>query len=241
MNNFIVQIMKSSEAAQPRQFGSLADRDRIMESSVYYELALNKLDRLSGRLDPGHITDIVGVLADIKPGSMVKYDPELLNATTDLNLSFCWFGYDPGSIDRVAISKDPYIAEELAGLFEDGWRDNDRCRKIGKLLGYPATATDYYLRRRETLEKGCELPMILPKMIEGTVRKAFCQFNLSPEHWPEEVETYVLPLERAVRDLTPETFRIIKEGVNRHRFSGAVLSIVESQTAQLLDDDERVA
>jgi hypothetical protein len=209
-----------------RPYGESAELTWSGEDETDYMLGLENLDRLSCSVPTGDITDIVGVLDRIKPAAMVSYRPELPGALEGLNLSVSLFGYDTGSIDRMTVSKDPHLANELAELFQNGYEADDRCRRIGMLLGYPKSAIDYYLRRRFTIESQGELPMIIPEAIRGTIYKEFCQFNLSLEHWREEIEQYAIPLEKAVRNLTPETYSKICERFQMRKTAGSALGIM---------------
>lgn len=206
------------------------------ENVAHYESALETLDRLSCGVPTGDITDIVGVLSGIKPAAMVEHRPQLIEVAEKFDLSVKFFKYESEPVGGMTISRDPYLAAELAELFQNGWEADDRCRRIGTLLGYPRSATDYYIRRRHTIGKEDELPMILPESIMGTVRKEFCQFNLSPEHWREEIDGYAMPLEKAVRDLTPETFRKMEERVEMRKMTGSALGTMGVRVVSVSED-----
>lgn len=179
------------------------------ERGVDFEKALVGLDQLSDHINISDIVNIVGVEVDIKPSTIVAYKPDLLDAIDDLGLATCLFGYDPDDIDKITVSKNQELAYELAYLFRDKTDLEEDHRRIGELLGYPKTATDYYLERRLTLDRAFDerLPIIKP----AGVKSVFCQFNLSPERWRDEVDEYAAPLESAARGLIPVTFLKIEE------------------------------
>jgi hypothetical protein len=214
------------------RFGQIrqsAETHHARERRTDYEIALDKLDRLSGSINPADIIDTVGVLADIKPASIIDYSPDLLDVLDKLGLSYCELGRCPEAIDDLTLSKDPRISVELATILTDEEASDDKFRRIGTLLGYPESAIEYFIRRSTSIDKDDpdeELPAIIPKAFDGTVHDEFCQFILSPEHWREEVEAYALPLEAAVRDMAPKTFRRIDRAVKTRKVVGSVLGIV---------------
>jgi hypothetical protein len=216
--------MSFSDVELSRQSVWPGQWSQTREYGSEYELAMDRLDWFYDGIRLGDTVDIVGVLADVKPASVVSYNPELLDVLWKLDLSTCPFGYEPGLVERMTVSKDQHLAEELADLFVNNYDGEDRNREIGTLLGYPASATEYFVKRRLTLEKDSELPMVIPADLTGTVRKEFCQFNLSPENWREEVEKYAVPLEEAVRNLTPETYRRIERGVKGQKIARNVIT-----------------
>jgi hypothetical protein len=138
----------------------------------------------------------------------------------------------------MTISKSPLLAQELIYWFVEADNSDDRFRQIGKLLGYPASATDYYLRRRATFKEDTSepLPMIIPEAIKGTIHEEFCQFILSPEYWREEVEGYVMPLEKAAKELVPNTYRKMDRTVKRQKLTKKVLAMLRVGESQRADD-----
>lgn len=163
--------------------------------------------------------DIVGVVAGIKPSAFLNMDgPDAEKIMTKLGLA--WHQTIGGGM---AISRFDTLADALAARFEhlwDGIGDRDTMhREIGKLLGYPATATEYFIKRSATIDNPIDeqLPMILPEELEGTVRGSFHQFVLSPEAWRDELESHVVPIEAAVKELAPLTYEAFEREVNRER------------------------
>lgn len=105
----------------------------------------------------------------------------------------------------IAVSKHPDTIEQLVAA--SVLSDKERHKIIGRLLGYPESATDYFLRRFDTIGAPDELPMIIPDWIDGTVDEQLHSFILSPEHYQEEMAAYIDPLHDAVRTHGPETYR----------------------------------
>lgn len=182
---------------------------------------------MSRRIDPLDIVDVVGVLAGLKPSSFVDYDERLAAVLNDLGLRHVPFGYDPEIVDLMAISKDQVMANKLAELLVTHTTEDDE-REIGKLLGYPPTATEYYIKRLPTLRNPSEeqLPMIKPKHFLGRDIDEFHQLVLSPDHWQEEVDNFIAPLEAATKEMAPGTYDRIRRAARWSKLSGRVMEIV---------------
>lgn len=193
-------------------------------------IAMNKID-MYGRQSlwqSGDVMDTVGVVAGVKPAAVITWSDDTSKLITVLGLA----QQRAANREFMAISRSEKMAQELAGLFTD-WRvaprrSPDDERRIGKLLGYPETATEYYLKRLPTVRKPAneQLPVIQPIKFDNTVHSDFSQFILSPEHWLDEVSSYALPLELATRELAPRTYRMIKRRVRHRRIKALLYAIV---------------
>lgn len=112
--------------------------------------------------------------------------------------------------------------------FERNWcaRDPEKVNKtleraIGKLLGYPPTATEYYIKRLVMLEKSGELPDMFEPPLDDPI-KHFCWLILSPDNYADEVEAYARPLMEATKKFAPKTYAIIRHN-QRHLGLGGLL------------------
>lgn len=164
--------------------------------------------------------DVVGVLRGIKPGSLIEDANNMEDYVRKLGLS-CEKIEGKG---MMTIAWNDELAKYLADDLSASWGEilnetPEGNRKIGKLLGYPETATEYYIDRLASFEDPSreDLPMILPEEFDGTVREYFHQFVLSPDNWREETENYIIPLEEATRELAPRSYKQIEQEVERAR------------------------
>lgn len=178
--------------------------------------ALQELDALSekfGKYVTHDITVIVGVLAGIKPVAMTESNDDDREVGVDLleRLGLKYSSWEDKGLRYVSYRQD--LADRMAELHRVVWGKNgeypDENREIGRLLGYPETATEYFLRRLLTLTTDSPLPVVTPEEIDGTVSDDFCEFILSPDNYREEIETYVYPLEAANREYAPKTYSVL--------------------------------
>ena len=172
-------------------------------------MIMDDLDRLScGDLSLSNgMIDICGVMAGIKPAALVSCDNQSIDLIAELGL--CIEGTNHRSAVTISHSRD--LARRLVEEFRSTTEETDghEHRIIGKILGYPETATEYFLKRMPTVLQSTELqlPMVQPVELENKVRRHFSQLVLSPEFWREELNDYVIPLEDATRELAPRTYR----------------------------------
>ncbi len=208
--------------------------------------AMSDLDKVSYKdlWQSQQMISISGVMAGVKPAAIIDYDDQLLGFIDKLGLE-CTGTY-PG--DVVAISRSKDLANRVFGLFDEvgcqvDRTDENRHRIAGKALGYPETATEYFLKRSPTISQPTEqqLPMIEPLELEGTVRRHFHQFVLSDEHWREELNDYVIPLEEATRNLAPLTYRQLERLTRRENVSNALGRLLGRQPASRFDSSVAVS
>ncbi len=175
--------------------------------------ALADLDVLSeefGEFIAYDITDVIGVLVGLKPvafvgGNKQDIDSDLLRR---LGLSLAQWPEK----HLVYVSKDRVLAHRLAELHKKVWGSNalypSENREIGKLLGYPETATEYFIKRLKTLDSGNPLSVFIPKETENTASAYFQNLILSPDNYKKELAEYCEPLEAAVREFAPKTYAV---------------------------------
>jgi hypothetical protein len=195
--------------------------------------ALKAFDRTSRANRYNHIlmdnVDVLGVVGGVKSLALVMNRPNLLPLLSDMNLHA--HTIDPKN-DRfhmpvVAVAKHPDVIDELVATSQ--LSDEEEHRTVGRLLGFPETATDYFLRRFDTIGTPDELPMIIPDWIDGTVDEQLHSFILSPEQYQEEMAAYIDPLHDAVRTFGPETYRGLEKrarAVRRQKTAQRVLSVL---------------
>ncbi|MDB5180895.1 MAG: hypothetical protein JWO54_657 [Candidatus Saccharibacteria bacterium] len=196
--------------------------DRIEKATTQVPLlnaeqkeALHLIDTVPVSINRGRaVMELVGVVAGIKSAADLEredFDIELIDA---LGLA-----YDLYSDKYFTVSWDKKLSQELSSLFlqrqpKDIKESTER--RIGKLLGYPETATEYYIRRMKTINTPNKLPSVKPRSLKGTVTDLFHMFVLSPDHTQQEIDTYVKPLEAAVKALTPNAYGLLVEEVEYH-------------------------
>ena len=176
--------------------------------------ALAELDALSekfGKLAARDVSDVIGVLYGVKPAAMIGGDNTCISKDVLNNLGLQCVSSTVEDI--LYISYDKEMAIRLSNLHERAWDDPmesfDEHREIGKLLGYPDTAVEYYLERLKTLDGDNPLPQFRPPEVEGTISRRFQRFILSPGRYQEEVKKYCLPLEEATRAHAPKTYEAL--------------------------------
>jgi hypothetical protein len=175
---------------------------------------------------------IVGVLIDIKPACVIDFNPidakdmslkefenflkklglEYIYEKTDLNTDF-----DIKFTHTYFISKEKETAELLVDaereLYDHFSTDEPNSpvikiihRKIGRLLGYPETATDWFLVRCEKMDAG--------EMADDEVFKdlqKFHHFIHSRNNSEEEFEEYDRPIHEAMEKFTPISAKLMRE------------------------------
>ena len=86
-------------------------------------------------------------------------------------------------------------------------------RKIGRLLGYPETATDWFLIRQEKID----LNEIDDDEIYKDLQNYF-HFIHSRNNAEEEFEEYDQPIHEAMEKYTPLSAKLMKENANGKRW-----------------------
>ena len=175
--------------------------------------ALDELDTLSVQFGEDiayDIVDVIGVLIGLKPVAMIGGNSEVPNIDDDL-IGMLGLRYDAWAEKNLTyVSRSQEQAARLAELHKIVWGMNaahpDKNREIGALLGYPETATDYFLKRLESLETDSPLPIFEPDELAGSVSRYFCELILSPDHYKDELKAYSLPLEKGVQEFAPKTY-----------------------------------
>jgi len=166
------------------------------QQDALYKLDQTATDMLSASL----VVDVVGVIAGIKPAAFLEEGEKQKNLIKALGL--CFTSMEQG---MATISWSQERADELAELMNDMRADDDLERKIGLLLGYPPTATEYFIvrSRMEILP-----PFVEPEPGPGIPNENYLQFVLSPENYEEEVRMYAAPLEAATIQLAPRAHAV---------------------------------
>ena len=169
------------------------------------------------------IVNIVGVLADIKPVTIIDDEfhddasrQRLLGLVDALGMTSHEATLLNG-VKSIFISKDT----QKAILLNDLWNElflreisdrDDVERGIGKLLGFPETAIDFYIKRGDEYN-------ITPAAPQSG--EPFHRLVLSPENTESERAEYCVPLEDATRELLPRTYQhiaAVEEMRGRHGF-----------------------
>ena len=182
---------------------------------------------------------IMGVLIDVKPSCMIdftKFDTENMNLKdfekylkelglvfhyekTDLNTDF-----EPSFTHTYFISKNQETVDMLIDaeqeLYDHFSTDEPNSpiikiihRKIGRLLGYPETATDWFLIRQEKME--------LKDMEDDDIYKDlqdFYHFIHSRNNSEEEFEEYDKPIHEAMEKYTPLSAKLMRENAGTKRW-----------------------
>lgn len=160
------------------------------------------------------VTTAIGVFAGIKPAGIVapgalEYagvnSQQFTNVIDAMGLHAVP-AMRPGGDQLLMISRHRELAEELDAIWVDscfGRETDERLqRKMGALLGYPATSTEYFITRLRTHEATGEW-LEHANQPEMT---AYTQFIFSPEHYETELAAYSTPLEEAVKIIAPQTY-----------------------------------
>lgn len=198
--------------------------------------ALDSAASMDKALRACDLEGVVGVLAGIKPSTIVNSEIGGLVAGYGVkreHIEGLGLSYNEPEDGQFAISRHQELADALSYNFVEGiWNNagdrNQAHVQIGRLLGYPATATNYFIERLRSIDDTVDkqLPIIEPKILQGTTSEKFCNFILSPTHWRQEIDAYVLPLEQAMREFAPITYKVIENEVNRRRMINKIRRFV---------------
>lgn len=175
--------------------------------------SLKELDQPGQILPASAITNIIGVFTDIKPAAIVEENDLTTSQIHGLGLAHLPFNMRDGQCGNI-VSKDSNLAERLSLLLQSSLHHRTTSGKldmaleyqIGLALGYPKTATTYYLsnahkgiiHNRRNYETKIDIETL-----------AFCTLVLSKRHWRDEIDSYVTPLRQAVREYAPNTYRVM--------------------------------
>jgi hypothetical protein len=188
--------------------------------------AIKELDRGAKKpLDASAVMDIVGVISGLKPVTLQvrgDVDPGVLRRIGLKRVRI--------DRDRFAVSWQRSLAKEFAEAFSDctkgGMLTKRAHRRIGALLGYPHTATEYFLRRLSTVGTKNELPMVKVKAAQYTVDEWFMQIVLSPDNYTQELELYSYPLKQAMKQLAPHSYALLRRQAFRDRLEHRARALV---------------
>ena len=182
---------------------------------------------------------IVGVVIDIKPACMIDFnlddakDMSLLTFEKfleDLGLEFYYEKTDLGEESYYRFVHSYFIAKkrETIDMLLDAEHelydhfDTDEPnspvikiihKKIGRLLGYPETATDWFLIRTEKMD--------LDEMDEEEYSKdlqKYHHFIHSRTNGDEEFEEYDRPIHEAMEKYTPLSAKLLREDSGEKRW-----------------------
>lgn len=187
--------------------------------------ALRELDQLARHhrndtLLASDIVDIVGVVSDIKPAAMIE-EGSVSNATlSKLGLEMVKSSHSE-IIHLLYVAKTRARAQQLADAHALSWGlgkrvDVENERTIGRLLGYPSSATEYFIKRLDCMGSDAELPMVRVTKTLNTTSEYFQQLILSPDNWRDELAAYCEPLEVATRQSTPAVYDIFVRAARRN-------------------------
>lgn len=191
------------------------------EVSLEQRQTLQDLDKLS--VDNIAVryeaVDVVGVYAGVKPSAIVGDYPGLATIVERLGLTHTILHKQKLMVlartqELVDLLADTLVGQQYHEI------DNDAAhRAIGKLLGYPATSTEYFLERLDyiNLPPEQQKPMIRPEMLEGQALREFSHFIKSPDHWRDEITAYAIPLEAVTREFAPRTYNLFEQKAKRVR------------------------
>ena len=174
--------------------------------------ALVLLDRYGAACDDSaeraRVVEVLGVVGGVKSAAYIEVSvpeacPDVSYTLEDL---FPALGLQSHSVLNgiaLVVARDGETITAFTQALDDARSEPAEAaeRRIGALLGYPTTATDYYLKRSATMNTSEQLPMIDPDDV--SFHPIYSGFVMSPEHYSEEIEAYCTPLERAVQQLTP--------------------------------------
>lgn len=175
--------------------------------------ALADIDALSeefGEFIAYDVTDVIGVLVGLKPAALVGGNKQDIDTDLLGRLGLSYTQWPEKNL--VYVSRDGETVRRLAELHKKVWGKNatypDESREIGRLLGYPETATEYFIKRLKTLDSDSPLPAFIPEETKDTVSSYFQNLVLSPDNYKEELASYCEPLEAAVREFAPRTYAV---------------------------------
>ena len=182
---------------------------------------------------------IVGVLVDVKPACMIDFnnkDAETMDLKvfekflTNLGLKFLYEKTDLNADFEVKFTHTYFISKEKSTarmlleaeheLYDHFLTDEPNApiikiihRKIGRLLGYPETATDWFLVRAEKMD--------LEEIDENEYFKdlqKYHHFIHSRTCGEEEFEIYDKPIHEAMEKYTPLSAKLLREESGEKRW-----------------------
>lgn len=214
----------TSQAKEVTDIASISKVEQLIESTrhntsiITPEIieAIEDLDEFGGSSESSFdaMNDsltLIGVLSGVKPAGLIYHDAfnddgycdELQYRASRLGLSTVEY-VTPEGLLYISMSKHIELSLALLDEVKSAHDTSDDIHeyKIGALLGYPKTATQYYLKRLKAVD---ELDRY-PRSVIHESNEAYVQFVLSPENYQQELESYSQPLEEAVKTLTPKIY-----------------------------------
>ena len=194
-------------------------RTEIPQLTPEVMTALREFDATDD-LSVGNAVNVIGVFSGIKPTTVISEGGVGDSSRSIMNrmgLVFC-----DVNAETTVLSRYQELADTMADLCKKDalkYRSHDDVRtqrSVGKLLGFPETATEYFVERRKiyndtgVLTPAIEFPGFEWSGVNGGMDN-FRQFILSPDHAREEVEQYSEPLRQAVEIMTPHLYDRILE------------------------------
>lgn len=174
----------------------------------------------------------MGVIIGVKPAAVsdfefeefIKIDPaEIIDLLDQVGLRSLFFTHEyikidkPTRIEEAYISRDFKTGAELHSLFqklrssidnlgqvfnEKLWEESSR--GIGRLLGYPDTAIEYFIANQD---------------VDDTERQSLMDryrfYVHSPEHHEQEYQAYDRKIYQALHDYAPKTSEILSANRNK--------------------------
>lgn len=152
---------------------------------------------------------IAGVFADVKPAAFCNvralennyFDPDQFRANLKSLGIYSYFQpeghsdtYD-ADLGTWYLSKDPQNLKLLQDIREDYSGGDDRERALGKLLGYPETATEYFIKRSHS-----EAPFSPPPQTDYVITN----YIHDPAHLQAECDAYERPITEALQKYCPQ-------------------------------------
>jgi hypothetical protein len=213
------------------------DTERIKVLDLFDHFLVNSCARPFVAAD--RLSCIMGVLIDVKPACMIDFteaDTENMDLTIfesflkSLGLEFIYEktelspDVEPTFTHTYFISKKKRFATMLQEaeheLYDHFNTDEPNApiikvihRKIGRLLGYPETATDWFLVRQEKID----LEEIDDDEIYKDLQKYY-HFIHSRNNGEEEFEEYDKPIHEAMEKYTPLSAKLMRDNAKEKRW-----------------------
>lgn len=184
--------------------------------------SVHQLDALGSKQNYLGLTDtidIVGVVAGIKPACIIRSgsftEPEQLEQI------ITGLGLDQRLSHNkriIYVSRRPELSLMLAQIHSNVQAGHQRGlpvavmaeqeKTIGKLLGYPKSATEMYIDIAACIQQGLPNTHRIP-FANKKEWEPYAHFVTSQEHWQQELAAYSMPLKDAVKTLAPMTYHAI--------------------------------
>lgn len=196
------------------------DRGKIIElENVIFE------HHAKAKVAANAMADFMGVIIGVKPAAITYFEIEdfvnidsekIIELLDQIGLKALFFAYEYismgqlKSIEEVYISRDTRTAIELReafqkmrssiddfGQFSDEKKWEESSRRIGRLLGYPDTAIEYFITERD-----------IDNPERQSLMAKYRFYAHSPEHHEQEYRNYDRKIYQALQDYAPRTAKI---------------------------------